>query len=100
MIKHIVMWDITENFEGRNKPELISELKRQLEALKNSIGEIKELEVGINLSGSDASCDVVLYSEFESLDDLEKYRVHPEHVKIAGFVGKITTSRHVVDYEV
>lgn len=99
MVKHIVMWDIKSEFEGKGRNELIADLKRQLESLKSKIVRINELEVGVNLSDSEASCDVVLYSEFDSLDDLKKYQDHPEHLKIAEFVKKIRTSRHVVDYE-
>ncbi len=100
MIKHIVMWDIKNEHEGKGKHELMLELKKELESLKSKIEEIKHIEVGLNFSGSDAACDVVLYSEFNSREDLKIYQEHPEHVKIAGFVGKIRISRHVVDYEI
>lgn len=100
MVKHIVMWDIKNEYEGRKKQELILELKRELESLGSKIDQIRHIEVGLNQSGSDAACDVVLYSEFDSMEDLKIYQDHPEHVKIAGFVGKIRTSRHVVDYEI
>lgn len=99
MVKHIVMWDLKNEFDGKNKSELRKELKNKLESLESKIDEIISLEVGINQSGSDAACDVVLYSEFDSMDALKAYQDHPEHVKIAEFVSNIRTSRHVVDYE-
>ena len=99
MIKHIVMWNIKENHNGETKSELIAKLKSLLEGLSDKIEEIVELEVGVNFNPSDAACDVVLYSVFNSKEDLEIYQKHPEHVKVAGFVSEIRTDRRVVDYE-
>lgn len=100
MIKHIVMWDIKEQYNGKNKNELIEELKNALESLKDRIPEIRSIEVGVNINSSEASCDVVLYSEFGSAADLQIYQKHPDHLKVAELVSNIRTSRHVVDYEV
>ncbi len=100
MIKHIVMWKIKDSHEGRSKTELAKKLKEDLELLKGKISEIRHIEVGINISDSDAACDVVLYSEFYSMEALEAYRVHPAHQEVARFVSEISCERHVVDYEV
>ena len=100
MIKHIVMWDIREEYEGKSREQLIEQLKQALESLKDKIPQIRSIEVGANLNSSEAACDVVLYSEFGSAADLETYQKHPEHMKVAKLVSNIRTSRHVVDYEV
>ena len=50
--------------------------------------------------GSEASKDMVLYSEFQSMDDLKAYAGHPEHLKVVEFVKPLVCERHVVDYEV
>ena len=99
MIKHIVMWKVKDEHEGMNKLELSLELKRVLEELPSKINQIREFEVGFNFNPSDAAYDVVLYSSFDSKEDLEIYQKHPDHVKVAGFVGVIRTERAVVDYE-
>ncbi|SKA90466.1 Stress responsive A/B Barrel Domain [Caloramator quimbayensis] len=99
MIKHIVAWKLKDEAEGNKKCENAKIIKERLEALRNIITEIKNIEVGININDSSSAYDVVLYSEFETLNDLEKYQKHPEHVKIAEFIGKIREDRIVVDYE-
>ena len=99
MIKHIVMWKLKENHNGVGKLENALRLKKELEDLKSSISEIREIEVGLNLSESDASCDVVLYSTFNSIDDLKTYQKHPDHLKVAEFLSDLRTERRVVDYE-
>ena len=98
MIKHIVMWKLKDSAEGASKQENIKKMKAGLEALKTKISRIKHLEVGINMVPSDAAYDVALYSEFVSEKDLDGYQKHPEHLKIADFIGKIRESRVVIDY--
>ena len=100
MIKHIVMWRLKDFAEGASRVENAKKLKETLEGLKDKISEIREIEVGINFNPSDAAPDVVLYSTFDSAEDLNAYQKHPEHVKVAEFVGKIRSDRNVVDYEV
>lgn len=100
MVKHIVMWKIKDSHEGLDKYELALKLKNTLEDLKGKISQIKELEVGINFNSSDAACDVVLYSSFDTKDDLQVYQKHLDHVKAAEFVSEVRTERRVVDYEI
>ena len=100
MIKHIVMWRLKDTAEGAIKAENAVKMKERLEGLIGVIPEIKALEVGFNVLESPAGFDVVLYSEFASLEDLSAYQVHPEHEKCKDFIGKIVSDRAVVDYEV
>jgi len=100
MIKHIVMWKLKEAVEGLTKKEIAEKIKRDAEALTDKIEEIRDFEVGINLNPSEAAYDVSLYATFDSMEALDKYQNHPEHVKVAEFIGKVRESRVVVDYEV
>ena len=100
MIKHIVMWRLKEFADDRGKEENAKKLQSHLESLKSKIKEIKHIEVGINITISDAASDVVLYSEFDSMDDLEAYQRHPEHMKIVDFVSEVRLERRVADYEI
>ena len=99
MIKHIVMWKIKESHEGADKGELMDRIKEDLEGLKNTIPEIKTMEIGRNSNELPTSFDIALYSEFESNEDLETYKEHPDHVKVAQFIRQVTTDAVVVDYE-
>lgn len=99
MIKHIVMWKLQEFADGRNKLENAKIIKEKLEALVGIIPEIVKLEVGIDILGTSQSYDVVLVSEFKSLEDLNIYANHPEHLKVGEFVGKVREDRIAVDYE-
>jgi hypothetical protein len=99
MIKHIVMWKLKDLAEGKSKIENAKEIKVMLENLKGKIPGVKAIEVGLNIEPSEQAYDVVLYSEFENIDALNTYQKHPEHLKVAEFVGKVREARTVVDYE-
>lgn len=100
MIKHIVMWKLKDEAEGNSKAENAKIIKDSLENLKGKIKEIIDLEVGIDVNKSEQAYDVVLYSTFNSLEDLDSYQKNPDHVKVGSFVKKAANSRVVVDYEV
>jgi hypothetical protein len=98
MIKHIVLWKLKAQAQGAGKDENAAIMKRDLEALKQKIPQIRHIEVGRNCIPSDAAYDVALYSEFANEEDLMIYQQHPEHQKVADFVGTVRESRVVVDY--
>lgn len=99
MIKHIVMWKLKDNAEGKPKLENAKWIKKSLEGLLGIVKEIKSMEVGVNISKSDMAFDAVLISEFETLEDLEAYRSNPAHVKISQYIKKVKDDRVVVDFE-
>ena len=96
MIKHIVMWKFKEDVAEADKLEM----KRQLESLKGVVPSLIEIEIGLDMVGKDASKDMVLYSEFASMDDLAAYAGHPEHIKVVEFVKPLVCERAVVDYKI
>lgn len=100
MVKHIVMWKLEDFAEGNNKEENAKKIKSLLEGLKSKIQEIRHIEVGINFEASELAYDVVLYSEFDSEEDLNIYQKHPEHLKVAQFVRSVKSQRVVVDYNI
>jgi len=100
MIKHIVFWKLKEEAEGHHKDENARKVKEILEALNGKIEGLLQLEVGIDLSKSEHSSDLVLYSEFGKKEDLEAYRNHPEHRAVLPFLQSVCLERRVVDYEI
>jgi hypothetical protein len=100
VIKHIVFWTLKKTAAGRSVQDNALEIKRRLEALNGRIPGLVHLEVGIDISRTNASADIALYSEFADETALAAYQAHPEHVVIADFVGEVRESRTVVDYRV
>lgn len=98
MINHVVLFKL-KDFPIDEKVEIIAELKSLLEGLKDKIKELKYIEVGVNYEVNAKSYDMVLISHFDSLEDLDKYRVHPEHQKVVACFAETASERAAVDYE-
>jgi hypothetical protein len=99
MVKHIVMWRFKESAGGHDKAENIRLAKEKLEGLRGRIAGLMALEVGVDISRTEASADLVLYTELADRAALEAYRVHPEHVAVASFIAEVRSDRQLVDFE-
>ncbi|HKL21653.1 MAG TPA: Dabb family protein [Tichowtungia sp.] len=90
MIKHIVIWPMKDDVTDAQK----TEMKLRLEALKNVIDELIDIEVGID----DDNDTMSLVSAFNSEADLAAYQSHPAHLDVVGFVKPLVAGRAVCDY--
>ncbi len=100
MIIHLVFFSMQPESGGCTGEENARKLVDMLRSLPAAIPEIIELQAGVDFSRSDASFDVGLLTKFNSTQDLESYRVHPEHRKVIEFVKATTSRRAVTDFEV
>ena len=100
MIRHAIMWKFTDEYNGMNKDEIMSAIEEKFEHLKRVIPEIKAMSVERDVIGSERSFDMIYLTEFESLETLEIYRVHPEHVKVAKFIAEVRVQQAVTDSEI
>ena len=98
MIKHIVMWRVRGDDVSARAANLAL-LKTEFESLRGRIPGLLHLEIGVDESGVDYACDVVLYSEFASRQALADYATHPEHLRVKRNLGDLRIARHQVDYE-
>lgn len=97
VIKHIVMWKLRGETPEQRRQNA-GQLAESFHSLRGRIPGLLHLEIGIDTSGVDYACDVVLYSEFASQADLEAYASHPEHLRVKREVGNLRIARHQVDY--
>ncbi|RON42542.1 Dabb family protein [Pseudomonas brassicacearum] len=99
MIKHLVMWKLAGADEAeRNSAATL--VKKSFEELRGLIPGMLHLEIGIDICHFEHSCDVVLYSEFESEAALSAYATHPEHLRVRDLLVGVRVTRHQVDYHV
>ena len=99
MITHLVFFKMLQEAENASAEENRENLIALLNQLPSKIPELVELEVGTDFSRSPASFDIGLITRFRTREDLETYRVHPEHLKVVEVIKKITSERAVVDFE-
>lgn len=93
MIKHIVIWQFNEN-EEENMYKLFDKLK----GLVGVIPELKSLETHVNINPANDN-DAILITEFDSLEDLNAYKVDPRHAEVSKFCKTIRKARCAIDYE-
>lgn len=98
MIGHIVMWKMKEMAEGKSAAENAAIMKKMLEALPPVIPVVRTLQLSTDIFASLPETDVVLYTVFDSKEDLQAYQVHPEHQKCVAFISAVVAERRVVDY--
>ncbi|MEE9543009.1 MAG: Dabb family protein [Thermodesulfobacteriota bacterium] len=94
MITHIVFFKL--------KVPSLDNIKKGAEVLKGLDGKIdvlKTLEVGTDLFHTERSFDIALTATFDSIEDLNTYRDHPEHLKVAEYIKEASIRVASVDYE-
>ena len=73
--------------------------KRQ-EQLPAQIPQLKKLEVRLNSPSADpTNYEFALICDFETMDDLNTYQVHPAHVAFGQFIKPLREARACIDYE-
>lgn len=97
MIKHIVFFRFPDLSD---KSDFLNEFKDRIHDLKNKISEIENIEAGLNFSDREVAYDIALFSEFRTKEDLEAYKIHPDHQKLIDFLNQYKRELAVVDYEI
>lgn len=97
MINHVVLFKL-KDYSADEKVKVLAELKGMLLALKDKIDVLKYIEVGENYELNSKSYDLALLSHFDSVEQLDVYRVHPEHLKVVARIGETTVERAAVDF--
>ena len=77
---------------------VMNKFKEAIEALPAKISVIRKSEVGLNMNPGEA-WHIALYSEFDTLEDVNFYATHPDHVAAGKIIAEAKDSRACVDYE-
>ena len=100
MIKHIVLWKLKPEAEGKTAEENALIIKKDLEGLYGKIPEIKSIKIQINELADVGNYDVALISEFESFETMTAYLKNPLHEEAAVYVRKVVEARAAIDFEI
>lgn len=100
MVKHVILWQLKEEYSEEEKKRIKLEIKAGLEALVGVVPGL--LEVKVNIEGLPSSnADLMLDSLLESEEALKEYAIHPAHVAVADSkVRPYTRTRVCLDYMV
>ncbi len=94
------MWKLKPQAEGADRAANAARMKARLDSCAQLVPGIRRWEVALAQPGLEATCDVILVSEFETKADLDAYQNHPRHVAMKPFIGAVREQRHCMDYEV
>jgi Stress responsive A/B Barrel Domain len=94
MIDHLVFLAAREDAS----PEDIEDLISSIRVLRDTVPGVVDLSVGENFSERSGGYTHGLFVRFESIEDLQEYLKHPNHLAVVEKLDRLTT-RIVVDYE-
>ena len=99
MVRHIILWNLKEEYSDSEKEKIKKNIKSELEGLKGKIPGL--LDIKVHISGlSSSTADLMLETSFENAQALKGYAVNPEHVHVADtFVRPFTALRSCLDFE-
>ena len=95
MLNHVVMF----RFKKSASESAIADVVEGLRRLPGIIAEIKEFQVGRDLSHLARSYDLALIAGFENLESLGSYDAHPAHRAVVEKIKELSESIVSVDFE-
>lgn len=80
-----------------HRPENIAEARDKLLSMRGKIEYIRDLRVETDIRSG--SYDLMLIVQYETMEDLEAYLVHPVHVEVSGYIAGVLESAASFCYE-
>lgn len=100
MVKHIILWKLSDELSETQKEEVKKGIKEGLEGLMGKVPGLIDIKVVIDGHLASSNVDVMLDSTLESEEALKGYAIHPCHVEVADTkVRPYTVLRSCIDYE-
>ena len=97
-IRHVVTWQLTTT-DPAEKAEQSARISESLEALVGQVDGLQSLKVGTDAVGG-GNWDLALIADFDDVEAIDRYQVHPEHVAAAGYIRTVVAQRSCVDFAV
>ena len=92
---------IINNLLLKLKNRDIDNIKKTQEVLLSMRGKIDvliDIQAEINIRPGESNYDIILITKFASLEDLDKYLIHPNHLEVAKFIGSVLDTQASVCY--
>lgn len=98
MIRHVVTWKLSATDEA-TRVEDAAAIVAVLAALPPLVPSIRALTVGANILHPGVNWDVTLVADFDDVEGLAAYQVHPDHVAVSSTIGPRVTQKVTTDFE-
>lgn len=90
--------NILIKLKDRNS-ENIRNTRDKLLSMKDRIESLRDLTVKVNIRQDASSYDILQIAQYDSMEDLEAYIVHPMHIEVSKYMAAVIESIAVVCYE-
>lgn len=101
MIRHIVMFSLLDNADGKTKAENLKIAAEMAESLRDKVPSLRKYEVAVNSPDADkTNYDLALICDFDDMCGLEDYQNHPSHKEFGRFIVKVRSNRACIDFEI
>lgn len=94
MIRHLVLFKLKPKVTKKE----IEQLAKELNSLKDKIEQVRGIEVGMDVGRAPNSCDLVLNTLFDNMEDVKIYSESQAHIEIVKMVERLCESRMKIDY--
>ncbi|MGL6202454.1 MAG: Dabb family protein [Lachnospiraceae bacterium] len=100
MIRHICMFKLKNEFDGKSKVENLNKTIELSQALRD-IPSVINFEVVTNCAGTpDNNYDISLIIDVEDVESLNEYQKHPKHLEFGKFITEVREGRACIDFEI
>ncbi|MFL0168547.1 Dabb family protein [Candidatus Clostridium helianthi] len=76
----------------------IKKTQEILLSMRGKIDVLIDIQAEINIRPGESNYDIILITKFASLEDLDKYLIHPNHLEVAKFIGSVLDTQASVCY--
>lgn len=79
--------------------ENIAKVRDVLLSMQGKIEFLRDLKVETNIRDGASSYDILMIAQYNTMEDLDAYIVHPVHVEVAKYIASMLEISAVVCYE-
>lgn len=81
------------------KDENIAKTKNMLLSMQGKIEFLHDLKVKVDIRHGMSSYDIILITEFASMEDFDAYLIHPVHIEVSKYIVGVLETGAAVCYE-
>ena len=94
------MFKLKEFESDTDKIAVAAKVLEHLNELPKKIDLIRKFEAGVDVRKLEWSYDISLVMDFDSMNDLDAYTIHPAHKEFVAFNKDFSVAKVCVDYEI
>lgn len=99
MIRHIVLFKLKEFSSEVERNDALEQVLINFRSLIGEIPQIRNYKVEQDIIGGINSYDIIIDSNFDTIEDLKAYQNHPAHIFAVEQNKKWSENKVVLDYE-